>query len=77
MLFLIYNKGPNTQTGKGFEIKIMKDKGTSGVKAEDSPFAVTFFLFFSRFLKSFGFSTTNCRKRGWHECNARGCFLLV
>lgn len=50
-IFNIYIEGPNMQTGKGFGVKILKDKGSKGVKAENSPLAVSF-VFFIRFLKS-------------------------
>lgn len=47
-------KGPDTQAGKVFMIKILKDKGSTGVKSENSPLTVTFLLFI-RFLKPFRF----------------------
>lgn len=44
----IYNKlnneGPGTQTEKGFVIKILKDKGSRWVKAENNTLAVTIFF---------------------------------
>lgn len=44
-MFNIYNERVDMLTGKSFGIKILKDMGSRGVKAENSPLAITFFIF--------------------------------
>lgn len=53
-MFNNYRERVDTQTGKSFGIKISKHKGSGGVKAENSPLAITL-LFFIRFLNCFRF----------------------
>lgn len=47
-IFDIYREGSNTQTGKGFGIKILNDKGSRGIKSENSPL-IELFYFLSDF----------------------------
>lgn len=52
-IFNLYTEGPNTQTGKVFGIKILKNKGSKGGQSWKQPFSCIFFIFI--FFKSFRF----------------------